>query len=188
MIHRSLFASAMLAVFVAGCATAPLAPRVAVMPAPNKPFEVFAAEERTCRVYAEQSVAGQTEAIDNTAVGSAAIGTVIGAVAGAALGGRQGAAVGAAGGLIVGSAAGAGNAGYTERDIRRRYDIAYQQCMYAKGNQLPGTQYAAPARAAAYPPPPPPTSNPPPPPPPTAVMPPPPGAAVATPPPPPPPR
>ena len=23
-------------------------------------------------------------------------------------------------------------------DAQRRYDIAYQQCMYAKGNQLPG--------------------------------------------------
>ncbi len=176
---RAILALAAATVVVAGCATGPLAPRVAVMPAPGKPFEVFAAEERTCRQYAEQSVGGQVEVIDNTAVATAAIGTVVGAVAGAAIGGRQGAAIGAGGGLLVGSAAGSGRAGYSERDIQRRYDIAYQQCMYAKGNQLPGYQYAPPARATAYPPPPPPpTSNPPPPPS---------GASIPPPPPPPPP-
>jgi uncharacterized protein YcfJ len=180
MNSRSRLAFAAVALLAAGCATAPLAPRVAVMPAPGKPFEVFAAEERTCRAYAEQSVAGQTEAVDNAAVGTAAIGTVIGAVAGAAIGGRQGAAVGAAGGLVVGSAAGSGRAGASERDIHRRYDIAYQQCMYAKGNQLPGYQYTQPAKAAAYPPPPP-SSNPPPPP----SSPPPPPRGSAPPPPPP---
>jgi hypothetical protein len=177
MTNRSMFAAAAVAMAVAGCATAPLAPRVAVMPAPGKPFELFAAEERTCRQYAEQSVGGQVEAVDNAAVGTAAVGTVIGAVAGAAIGGRQGAAVGAGTGLIVGSAAGSGRGAYTERDFQRRYDIAYQQCMYAKGNQLPGYQYAPPARATAYPPPPP-ASNPPPPP----------GYSASTAPPPPPPQ
>ncbi|HZV54141.1 MAG TPA: glycine zipper family protein [Rhodocyclaceae bacterium] len=152
---------------LAGCATAPLAPRVAVMPAPGKPFEQFVAEERLCRNYAEQSVGGQAEAIDNAAIGSAAVGTAIGAVAGAAIGGRQGAAVGAGSGLIVGSASGSGRAGYMERDAQRRYDIAYQQCMYAKGNQIPGqyVQQPSAARPAAYPPPPPPPPGSPPPPP-----------------------
>ena len=41
---------------LAGCASAPLAPRVAVMPAPGKSFEQFVAEERLCRQWAEQSV------------------------------------------------------------------------------------------------------------------------------------
>jgi hypothetical protein len=40
------------------------------------------------------------------------------------------------------------NAGYgASWTIQRRYDIAYQQCMYAKGNQIPGFP-------AAYAPPP----------------------------------
>ncbi|HMW53536.1 MAG TPA: FAD-dependent oxidoreductase, partial [Rhodocyclaceae bacterium] len=37
-----------------------------------------------------------------------------------------------------GTAAGASDARYAGADAQRRYDIAYQQCMYAKGNQLPG--------------------------------------------------
>ncbi|HND25830.1 MAG TPA: hypothetical protein PK229_16020, partial [Rhodocyclaceae bacterium] len=32
----------------------------------------------------------------------------------------------------------ASDARYAGADAQRRYDIAYQQCMYAKGNQLPG--------------------------------------------------
>ena len=60
-----------------------------------------------------------------------------------------------------GTATGTSNAAYAGAEAQRRYDIAYQQCMYAKGNQLPGYGYRAPAPAAAggvphyYPPPPP---------------------------------
>lgn len=161
---RTIAAATVGAVLLAGCASAPLAPRVAVMPAPNKPFEVFAEEERLCRLYAEQSVGVTTEASQRVAVDSAVIGTAVGALAGAAIGGRQGAAVGAGGGLIVGSTSGAGQYGYYERDIQRRYDIAYQQCMYAKGNQVPGYYYQPPAARPAPPPPPPPAAAPPPPP------------------------
>ncbi len=144
---------------LAGCASAPLAPRVAVMPAPGKPFEVFAEEERQCRLWAEQSVGATTEASQRASVDAAVVGTAVGALAGAAIGGRQGAAVGAGGGLILGSASGAGQYGYYERDLQRRYDIAYQQCMYAKGNQVPGYYYRPPA---VTPPPPPPPAAPPP--------------------------
>lgn len=144
-------------VVVAGCASAPLAPRVAVMPAPGKPFEVFVGEERLCRQYAEQSVGGEIPRADPLAVDPAVLGTVVGAVAGAAIGGQRGAAVGAGGGLIAGTAAGAGRAEGSQRDVQRRYDIAYQQCMYAKGNQVPGQYVQQPApRQSAYPPPPPP--------------------------------
>lgn len=180
MTSRTLLAGAVAAVLLAGCASAPLAPRIAVMPAPGKPFEVFVSEERMCRQYAEQSVGGaDSDPGLKTSVDTAVIGTVIGAAAGAAVGGRDGAAVGAAGGLVGGTAAGSGRAGYTERDIQRRYDIAYQQCMYAKGNQVPGYALQAPAgRSASYPPPPPP-----PPPPPASAAP---ATGTAAPPPPPP--
>ena len=36
-------------------------------------------------------------------------------------------------------AGGAEQAYYTDYDAQRRYDIAYLQCMYSKGNQLPGS-------------------------------------------------
>ena len=45
----------------------------------------------------------------------------------------------------------------TYYEAQRRYDIAYVQCMYARGNQVPGrTAYRAPpppGSAPAYPPP-----------------------------------
>jgi outer membrane lipoprotein SlyB len=69
-------------------------------------------------------------------------GTVIGAAAGAAIGsvtGRAGpgAAIGAGTGLLFGSAAGSNAAGASYYQVQRRYDQAYVQCMYAKGNQVP---------------------------------------------------
>lgn len=142
-------------VLLAGCAAPqPSGPRVAVMPAPGKPFEVFAAEDRYCRGYAEQSTGGAnaSDASTQSVVGSAVVGTVIGAAAGSVLGGRRnGTATGAGMGLIVGTAAGANQGTLSARDIQQRYDIAYQQCMYAKGNQIPGGYRLAPV--AATPPP-----------------------------------
>jgi len=156
-------------IVLAGCATPrPVGPRVTVMPAPGKPFEVFEAEDTQCRQYAERSLGTNPNAsATQSFASSAAAGTVIGTAAGALLGGRQGAAAGAGMGLIVGSAAGSDQAEYGSRDAQWMYDNAYKQCMYAKGNQVPGYQYQQ-----QVPPPPPPNSGqaapnlPPPPPPP----------------------
>jgi predicted lipid-binding transport protein (Tim44 family) len=155
---------------LAGCATAPIGPRVAVMPAPGKPFELFAQEDQTCQRYAEQS-AGQppSDVAAQNLAGSAAAGTLIGAVIGALAGGQRGAAVGAATGLVVGSASGSSQGAYAARDAQRLYDVAYQQCMYSKGNQVPGyaiQRFQPPpqpppqpkSEVAPYPPPPPPGS------------------------------
>lgn len=144
---------------LAGCASLPTGPRVAVMPAPGKPFEVFVAEERICRDYAASTLGtDRNELSSRNMVEGAIAGTAIGATAGALGGGQRGAAAGAAAGLVLGSAAGAGNAGYAGSEAQRAYDIAYLQCMYAKGNQLPGSAYRY------SPPPPPPTYSYPPPP------------------------
>lgn len=146
---------------LAGCVAVPAGPRVAVMPAPGKPFDVFVAEERECRYYAEQSIGlTRNDAAAQNVIGSAVVGTAVGAAAGALVGGHHGAATGAGVGLVAGTASGASQAGYAGADAQRRYDIAYQQCMYAKGNQLPGYAYpyrqSAPAETPYYYPPPPP--------------------------------
>lgn len=142
------------------CVTVPTGPSVAVMPAPNKPFEVFAADEQTCRQYAQQMLGGSAnDHAAASAVGSAAVGTMVGAAAGAAVGGHAGAGAGAAVGLVTGSAVGAGQGNYVSGDAQRRYNTAYLQCMYAKGNQIPSMQRAlaaVPPPPAGYPPPPPP--------------------------------
>lgn len=140
-------------VVLVGCASMPNGPRVAVMPAPGKPFELFVQEDRICRQFSEQSIgksANDTGA--QSFAGSAVTGAAIGAVAGGLMGGNDSAASGAGMGLLAGSMIGAGESGYSVSDAQRRYDIAYQQCMYAKGNQLPGQHYQS---NVTYPPPPP---------------------------------
>ena len=130
---------------LAGCVAVPTGPRVAVMPAPGKPFDLFVLEERECRRYAEQSIGlTRNDVSAQNVVGSAAVGTAVGAAAGALVGGERGAAAGAGVGLLAGTASGSSQAAYAGADAQRRYDVAYQQCMYAKGNQIPG--YAQPYR------------------------------------------
>jgi hypothetical protein len=181
MQKRNILTIGLIAAVLAGCASAPLGPTVAVMPAPHKPLDVFVSEDHYCRSYAEQSVGGQTHRANDNAAATAVVGTMVGAVIGAAIGGRDGAAVGAGGGLLMGSTSGAGYGAMSERQIQRSYDVAYLQCMYSHGNQIPG-QYARQSTASSPPsppPPPPPSGN--------AVPPSSPAGSAARPPPPPPP-
>jgi len=145
-----------------------MGPTVGVMPGPNKPFAVFQEDQAICRQFAEQQIGGaqqaQNTATNQTLIG-AGVGTLLGAGLGAAIGGGQGAAIGAGAGAIGGTAVGASQAQNTTISVQRRYDIAYEQCMYSRGNQVPGYVQPAPAYAAP-PPPPPPAGYPPPPPPP----------------------
>jgi hypothetical protein len=130
-----------------------------VLPAPGKPFEQFQADDAVCRQWASQQIGMTTQNTVNmnTAAG-AAVGTVIGAGLGAAIGAASGnpgigAAIGAGSGLLLGTASGA-NAGQAYGwEAQKRYDIAYEQCMYAKGNQIPGVVIHRVRRTAQPPPP-----------------------------------
>jgi len=156
---------------VTACAHEPMGPRVAVMPGANKPFEVFQQDQSVCEAYANQQVGGEARDANNRAVGSAVLGTLLGAGLGAAVGGGRGAAIGAGAGAVAGTAYGANGSQYEQGGIQRQYDIAYQQCMYSRGNQVAGGGGYR-AGPPAYPPPPgpgyapPPGYGPPPPPPP----------------------
>jgi len=157
---RSILISFALLV-VSGCATIPSGPSVLVMPPPGKPFDVFQAEDITCRQWARQQT-GLTpqETVNQNTASGAVIGTAIGAGLGAAIGAASassgaGAAIGAASGLLVGTAAGANAGQVSGWEAQRRYDNAYQQCMYANWNMVPAVrQYY---RAQRIPPPPPPS-------------------------------
>jgi len=48
-----------------------------------------------------------------------------------------GAAIGAGGGFLGGAAIGASRTDAAGTSVQHRYNIAYMQCMYAKGNQIP---------------------------------------------------
>jgi len=126
------------ALLVSGCAQTPLGPTVQVMPGPGKSFDAFAVDQAGCKQYAEGAVAGQAQNANNRAVGAALIGTALGAGLGAAVGGGQGAAIGAGSGAVVGTGLGMGGSANEQYGIQQQYDNAYAQCMYAKGNAVPG--------------------------------------------------
>jgi hypothetical protein len=164
-----------------GCATLPTGPSVTVLPGPGKTFEQFQTDDAVCRQWASQHVGeSPQEAMNQNTATGAAVGTAAGAVLGAIVGSASGqagsgAAIGAGSGLLVGTAAGASSGQAYGMEAQRRYDIAYQQCMYSKGNQIPGMAPApaAPTAGATPPPPPPPPvaeATPPPPPPPPAPV------------------
>ncbi len=146
-----------LGTLLAGCAEIPMAPSVDVMPAPGEPFSIFRADDVQCRQFASQQLgispgqAGQQQVISG-----AAAGTALGAASGALLGrGRAGAvAAGAGAGLMFGALAGMGSADQTGLTLQQRYNLAYEQCMYAHGEQVPG--FAPPNDMFPPPPPPPP--------------------------------
>jgi len=127
-----------------GCAsTQPAAPSLAAMPGKGKSYAEFQRDDESCQVSAQQAVGYQSpgEAANQAAIGSAAVGTALGALAGAAIGSASGnvgagAAIGAGTGLVAGSAIGAGNARAAGGSIQARYDTVYAQCMTAKGNHI----------------------------------------------------
>lgn len=165
MIKRNLIIFIFVVLLVlGGCATVPKGPSVMALPGPGKSFDQFQADDAICRQWAAQKIglSPQETVTQNTATG-AAVGTVIGAGLGAAIGAASGhagagAAIGAGSGLLVGTASGANAGQYYGREAQRRYDIAYTQCMYAKGNEIPG-MVMQPRRYRRIPPPPPPGSG-----------------------------
>jgi hypothetical protein len=141
-----------------------------VLPGSTKTFDQFRGDDFECRQYASSQIGGATpsDAAANSAVKSAVVGTAIGAAAGGLIGGNQGAGVGAGVGLAGGALAGSGAAHASGTSLQRRYDFGYQQCMYAKGHQIPMAGRYAPYESRNAPPPPPPPAGTPPPPPPPA--------------------
>jgi putative peptidoglycan binding protein len=115
-----------------------MGPTVQVMPGPGKSLDAFAYDQAGCRQFAEGAVAGQAQNANNRAIGAAAIGTVLGAGLGAAIGGGRGAAIGAGSGAIAGTGIGMGSSANEQYGIQQQYDNAYAQCMYSKGNMVPG--------------------------------------------------
>jgi uncharacterized protein YcfJ len=150
-----------------------------VLPGTGKNFEQFQADDAVCRRWAlDRTGTTPNQAGAASTVTGAAVGAVVGAGLGAAIGAAAGspatgAAVGAGAGVLGGTAVGAGNAYGAGVSVQRRYDNAYVQCMYAKGNQVPVTRGSQPAYTSSPAPPPPlppgvpppPAGTPPPPPP-----------------------
>ena len=141
---------AVIASALSACVSAPTGPTIAIMPREGKPFEVFQQEDQVCREFAANAVKDTSNAALKEGATSAAIGAALGAAAGAVIqgGSSQNIGTGAGVGLLGGAAMGAMNSAGKQNQAQTQYNIAYQQCMYSKGNQVPS--YPAPVSSPSY--------------------------------------
>ena len=129
----------LVAAALSGCATMPSGPGIMVLPTQGKSFETFQAEDQVCRDWAaRQSGATPADTVNQNIAGGAVVGTLMGAGLGAAIGAASGnvgtgAAIGAGVGALGGTAVASEPAFAAGAEAQRRYDIAYQQCMYEQG-------------------------------------------------------
>lgn len=140
MSHQSRYLLLLLPLALAACTSMPSGPNVMVLPGKGVSFEQFRADDLLCRQYAaSQTGTNSNDAAINSGVKSAAVGTALGAAGGALIDGGHGAAVGAGVGLVFGGLTGAGSGTTSGYQAQLRYDNAYQQCMYSRGNSIPVT-------------------------------------------------
>lgn len=166
MKRTPLMAMLVLGCFLNGCATIPPGPSILVMPGGGKSFETFQADDYTCREWAQNQAGWKAnETVNQNLAGGAIAAGALGAAAGALIGAASGsagtgAAIGAGAGLLAGSAMAYNQAYGAGWEVQRRYDNVYQQCMYAKGNQIPALAQQTPRMSRYIPPPPPPRGYP----------------------------
>ena len=129
-----LFAALAGTCFATACAVQPLGPTARVMPAPGKPFEVFAQDQAMCKQFADGETDGGAIMSNVRQLGAAAVTTALGA----GVRGGRGAGIGAALGAIGGAAIAGRGSARDGMSLQGRYDLAYAQCMFARGNQVAG--------------------------------------------------
>jgi hypothetical protein len=147
------------ALTVAGCAVAPTAPTVMVLPGTQSSPSQFQIDNFACQQQAQALLAGAVQSANDQAAANIVVGTMMGAAVGALMGqgyyyGSDSVAWGAGTGLLIGGVASGGSSQVASYSLQQRFNIAYVQCMYQRGHQVPGwvrTRHQAPA----VPPPPP---------------------------------
>jgi len=150
-IRKAALAVLSAAVLLEGCATQPLGPTIPVMPAQGKSMETFQQDEDYCEQYAGDRASGRVKQANDDELRRGVIGAALGAGLGALAGNTKGAVAGGIIGGVIGSSSGAG---YDQHRVQRTFDIAYAQCMTARGNNV-GRRHPRRWRGD-YPPPPPP--------------------------------
>jgi hypothetical protein len=127
-VNKRLAGTLALAVALGACApAASIGPTVAAAPGPDKPPDVFGADDTACRLDAQAQAASTTAASTPQTAGNVIYGTALGGDLGATLAGGP---------------------------TQQQYDISYAQCMTARGNIVPGVSFRLPAGSpgAAIPP------------------------------------
>ncbi len=131
--NKTVSAVALASVLLAGCATTPMGPTVPVLPPAGKSLADFDRDEDVCTRYADDRVAGRVQEANDDQLRRGIIGTAIGAGLGALVGDTKGAIIGGTAGAIIG---GTSSADRDRAGLQRRYNIAYAQCMTARGNTV----------------------------------------------------
>lgn len=131
---------------VLSCASAVRSPTVVVAPSRDKSPSVFADDNLTCMAVATQLGEAAKNSSNTQVAGSALMNAAFNASNSAAAGakGSMVAANAAAGALTTVIAGGQ----VAQVALQRRFDLAYAECMYSRGNSLPGFADAA-ARPAS---------------------------------------
>jgi uncharacterized protein YcfJ len=138
MTRLALGCSALAGMLLLGaCAEHPMGPTVAVMPGPNTDFASFQNDQAICRNFADQAVRDQARGANLRGLGTAALGTGLGAGLGAAVGGGRGAGIGAAAGALGGAGLAARNTSNANVSIQQQYNNAFASCMFSLGNSVP---------------------------------------------------
>jgi hypothetical protein len=124
-------------VVLSACAQTPVGPTVQVMPGPNTSFASFQDDQATCRQFAQQAVADQTQGANLRGLGTVALTTALGAGLGGAIGGGRGAGIGAASGALGGAGLAAVGSSNAQGSIQAQFDNAFAACMFSLGNTVP---------------------------------------------------
>jgi YmgG-like glycine-zipper protein len=122
-------------VLLGGCATQPMGPTIAAMPPQGKSMDAFQQDENYCEQYAGDRASGKVKEANDEELKRGVFGAALGAGIGALAGNTKGALAGAGIGAVLGGASGSG---WDQARVQRVYDIAYAQCMKARGNEVPG--------------------------------------------------
>ena len=141
MTPRALAVPVGTCLLLSACAQ-PLGPTVQVMPGQGHTFEAFQADQRVCSLAADAQTKPMVDRASAMQLGTAVIGTALGAGLGAAVGGGRGAAIGAGLGTIGGTGAAADQGNAYAGPIQNTYNNTYAACMASHGDQV--VQPAAP--------------------------------------------
>ena len=133
---RRISLVALAVALLAGCDTMPERPTVTALQGADKGFDEFRTDDVECRQYAHAQVSGVTPASADHASGvtSTAPSSAICVAVGAAIDGRGSAAAGSRTGSLIDGTDAAQFVGY---GLQQRYNCAYVQCMYLKGDKVP---------------------------------------------------
>ncbi len=124
---------------LASCAQG-IVPTVQVLPPAGKPFAAFQLDQHDCSILAGNQVRPMMDQAAYAGLGTAVIGTALGAGLGAAIGGGRGAAIGAGAGAIGGTGVAADQGATSDARIQALLDSTYAACMSSRGNLVQGPQ------------------------------------------------